>query len=97
MSTIVAYPHMEKPDSQPARLLRVPRTRVAQIVMDYLAHAWSPEEICRQYPYLTRAEVHAAMTYYYDHREEIDGEIRAELALAFQQRTSSPSPLLVRL
>ena len=61
---------------------------------DIAAHAWSPEDICRQHPYLTRAEVHAAMAYYcYDHQEEIDREIREELAQADQQRaTAAPSP-----
>jgi len=29
----------------------------------------------RQYPYLTLAQVHAALTYYYDHQEEMDRDI----------------------
>jgi hypothetical protein len=29
-------------------------------------------------PSITLAEVHAALAYYYDHREEIQEEIRAE-------------------
>jgi hypothetical protein len=47
--------------------------------MDYLGRGLAPEDIVRHYPYLTLAEVHAAMTYYHDHREEIDAEIRGEL------------------
>jgi hypothetical protein len=73
------YPHIVKENGQPARLESHPRTRVAMIVMDYLAHGWSPDEIHRQHPHLTLAEVHAAMGYYYDHQEEIDAEITAEL------------------
>ena len=30
------YPHIEKRANQPARLNRLPRIRVAQIVMDYI-------------------------------------------------------------
>nr|WP_202803700.1 DUF433 domain-containing protein [Spirulina subsalsa] len=56
----------------------MPRVRVAQIVMDYLAYGWSVEEICRQHLYLTPAEAHAAMGYYFDHQEEIDREITQE-------------------
>ncbi|HZU38285.1 MAG TPA: hypothetical protein VFA18_20340 [Gemmataceae bacterium] len=48
MTTTLAYPHIEKPDGSPAHLQRVPRVRVAQIVMDSLAHGWSAEEMCRQ-------------------------------------------------
>lgn len=74
----LSYPHIEKPENQPARLQRLPRVRVAQIVMDYLAYGWSVEEICRQHLYLKPAEAHAAMGYYFDHQEEIDQEIIQE-------------------
>jgi len=74
----LSYPHIEKQDQQSAHLQRLPRIRVAQIVMDYIAYGWSVEEICRQHLYLTLAETHAAMGYYFDHQEEIDKEIRQE-------------------
>lgn len=74
----LSYPHIQKLGNQPARLQRLPRIRVAQIVMDYLAYGWSVEEICRQHLYLKPAEAHAAMGYYFDHQEEIDREITQE-------------------
>ncbi len=74
----LSYQHIEKAENQPARLQRLPRIRVAQIVMDYLAYGWSVDEICRQHLYLLPAEAHAAMAYYFDHQEEIDREIRQE-------------------
>src|SRR3989304_5358696 len=79
VSTQVSYPHIEKPASGPARLEKTPRVRVAQIVMDYLNYGWAVDEMCRQHPYLTPAEAHAAMGYYFDHRAEIDAEIETEL------------------
>ena len=39
----------------------------------------APEEIVGHYPYLKLAEVHSAMTYYHDHRDEIDAEIQGEV------------------
>ena len=78
MAIALDYPHIESPPGEPARLRRVPRVRVAQIVMDHLAHGWSVEEMCRQHPYLTPAEAHAAMAYYFDHRDQIEDEIRKE-------------------
>jgi hypothetical protein len=39
----VIYPHIQKLPEQPARLERLPRVRIAQIVMDYLAYGWSVE------------------------------------------------------
>jgi uncharacterized protein (DUF433 family) len=92
------YPHIEKPEGQPARLRKTPRVRVAQLVMDYLDYGWTAEEMCRQYPYLSPAEAHAAMTYYYDHQEEINREIEDESKQAEEdRRKASPSPFLLRL
>jgi uncharacterized protein DUF433 len=72
--------------------------RVAQIVMDYLAHGWSVEEMCRQHPGLSPAEAHSAMAYYFDHQSQIDNEIRAELEQVDTERsTLPPSPFLSRM
>jgi uncharacterized protein (DUF433 family) len=98
MALELTYPHIEKPEGQPARLQRLPRIRVAQIAMDYLAHGWSPDEMCRQHPYLTRAEAHAAMGYYFDHQDEIDREIGAEVEQVEQARAqATSSPFFLRL
>jgi uncharacterized protein (DUF433 family) len=99
MTTQIAYPHIEKNSiDQPARLKRIPRVRIAQIVMDYLAYGWSVEEMCRQHSYLTLSEAHSAMSYYFDHQEEIDREICAEWEEAkLIKIQSSPSPFLVKM
>ncbi|MGO9199106.1 MAG: DUF433 domain-containing protein [Limisphaerales bacterium] len=87
-----------KEPGQPARLEQHPRTRVAMVVADYLWRGWSAEEIARQYPYLTLAEVHAAMTYYFDHRGEIEDELLAEYREVEEWRKAHPTPpFLLRL
>lgn len=97
MTVKVAYPHINEQDGEPARLAQHPRVRVAQLAMDYLAHGWSVEEMCRQHPYLRPAEAHAAMAYYFDHQQTIDDEIRQELAEVDRLRTASgPSPFALR-
>jgi hypothetical protein len=94
----LSYPHIEKSDNLSARLQRLPRVRIAQIVMDYIAYGWSVEEICRQHLYLTLAEAHAAMGYYFDHQEEIDQEIRQELQQAQENMTqATKSPFYIRM
>jgi len=98
MALKLEYPHIEKRADEPARLRRLPRIRVAQIAMDYLAHGWSPDEMCRQHAYLTLAEAHAAMAYYFDHQGEIDEEIRAELdQTGREQSAAQRSPFYVRM
>ena len=99
MATVeTTYPHIEKIAGAPARLKRVPRTRVALLVMDYLAYGYSADEMVRQYPYLNIAEVHNAMGYYYDHQDEIDSEIHQEMvALEQWNSTHIPAPVVLRL
>jgi hypothetical protein len=98
MATVSDYPHIIKAEGEPARLESHPRTRVAMLVMDYLARGLGPEDIVRHYPYLKLAEVHAAMAYYYDHRQEVEAEIEAELDhLREEAKTQSPSAIWLRL
>jgi uncharacterized protein (DUF433 family) len=98
MPVELAYPHVVKSPGEPARLEQHPRTRVAMIVADYFWRGWSAEEIVRQYPYLTLAEVHAALTYYFDHREEIEAELSAEYRDAEGWKQSHRTPaFLARL
>ena len=98
MSTELSYPHIAQLADGTACLERHPRTRVAQIAMDYLAHGWSASEMCRQHPHLREAEIHAALGYYFDHQDEIDAETSAEIRHVKQEATASPpSPLRRKL
>ena len=98
MALQTSYPHIDKPKGQSVRLAEAPRIRVAQVVMDYLAHGWSVEEMCRQHPNLTPAQVHAAMTYYFDHQQEIEDEINQEVRNTQQDKAgSSGSAFLLRM
>src|SRR2546425_13113269 len=44
----------------------------------------SPEEIALEYPHLTLAQVHAALTYYHANQEEIEADLAQEEAAALQ-------------
>ena len=91
------YPHITHAVGDVARLDRLPRIRVAQIAADHIGNGWSAEEIVRQYPHLTNAEVHAALGYYYDHREEIDAELAAEVSALDVADEKAASALRLRL
>jgi uncharacterized protein (DUF433 family) len=50
--------------------------RVIQIAMDHRAYGWSPEEIRRQhYNEFSMAQVHAALSYYYEYQAKFDAEM----------------------
>lgn len=50
-------------------------TKVVEVVLDKIAHGWSPEEMHRQHPHLSMAQIHAALSYYYEHQAEVDADI----------------------
>lgn len=64
------------------------RISVQHIAIDYERLGMLPDEICEAYPGLTPAEVHAALAYYFDHREEILAEIKTdeEFAAAYKKQ-----------
>jgi uncharacterized protein (DUF433 family) len=67
------------------------RIRVQDVVVWHEAWGLSPEEIVTDFPQLTLAQVHAALAYYYDHREEIRQHMQDAEALveAFKQQYPS--------
>ena len=72
------------------------RIRVQDIYEWHELMGWSPDEIASQFG-LTLGDVHAALAYYFDHREEIQEEIRAERAEAEEFRRNNPSLLATKL
>ena len=50
-------------------------TKVVEVVLDKIAYGWSPEEMHRQHPHLSMAQIHAALSYYYEHQDEVNADI----------------------
>jgi uncharacterized protein (DUF433 family) len=51
------------------------RVKVIEVVLDKIAYGSSPEEIHFQHPNLSLAQIHGALTYYYENQNELDGQI----------------------
>jgi uncharacterized protein (DUF433 family) len=49
--------------------------KVIEVVLDKVGWGLTPEQIHEEYPHLSLAQIHAAFSYYYDHKDEIDREI----------------------
>ena len=57
------------------------RIKVEQIALEYERLGWTPDQIVEAHPQLTLAQVHDALSYYYDHQAEIDAQVAADEAL----------------
>jgi uncharacterized protein (DUF433 family) len=74
------------------------QTKVVAIILDRLAYHWDADEIHRQHPHLSLAQIHSSPAYYYDHQAEIDGEIDAQLRRIAAIRASlGESPTRLKL
>ena len=67
-------------------------TKVIEVVQDKLAYGWSPEEIHREHPHLSLAQIHSAFAYYYENQEKLDAEIdrRGREAEDLAKQTADP-------
>jgi uncharacterized protein (DUF433 family) len=72
------------------------RVKVQQVAIWHDRQGKSPDEIVAEYPALTLADVHAALAYYYDHREEIDADFRADEEFVEGLKKKSPQSVLAR-
>jgi|SRR3990172_6028279 len=91
-SSIPSDPINQTPDiCGGAPVIAGTRIRVSHIVYRYERERQSPDEIVQAYPHLTLAQVHAALAYYYSHRESIDREIASSDDLLSKIKQNIPS------
>jgi hypothetical protein len=49
--------------------------KVTELITSVKAYGWSPEELQVNYPHLSMSQIYSALTYYWDHKTDIDTEI----------------------
>jgi uncharacterized protein (DUF433 family) len=92
--TTTAYPYISTNENG-VPYIEGTRLKVAHIAIDHVGGRRSAERIARAYPPLTAAQVHSALAYYYDHRDEIDRYIREQDETAERLRPQLENPSLV--
>jgi uncharacterized protein (DUF433 family) len=73
------------------------RIRVQDVVIWHEKLGWSPDQIVHEFPTLTLADVHAALAYYWDHRDEIERALAEEDALEEALKQGYTGPLREKL
>jgi uncharacterized protein (DUF433 family) len=73
------------------------RIRVQDVYAWHELQGQLPEEIVTNYPQLSLADVHAALAYFYDHRDQIERELRVERDEAENMKINHPSKLVQKL
>lgn len=73
------------------------RIRVQDVYVWHELQGLSADEIVSRFPQLTMADVYAALSYYWDHRDAIQRQMREETDFVEQMRQKHPSPLQEKL
>jgi Uncharacterized conserved protein len=97
MTQATAYEHIVINESG-VPIIQGTTTKVIELVLDTVAYGWSPDELRFQHPYLTLGQIHSALAFYWDHKEELDREIEQRLERVEQiRREVGPSQFVERL
>ena len=91
--TDVIRKHIEivQGESGPKARIAGHRIRVQDVVIWHEKLGMSADEIVYHYPTITLADVYAALTYYWDHRDEIERNIVEERAFVEEFRRDHTS------
>lgn len=75
---VVKHPYIttEPGISKGSPIIAGTRIRVLDITIEYEYLGYTPDEIVSAHPHLTLPQVHDALSFYYENREELDQEIR---------------------
>ncbi len=71
------------------------RIRVAQIAIEYDRLGWTPDQIVEAHPHLTLAQVHDALSYYYENQAVFDADISVGQELVAALREHYPSKVTI--
>ena len=76
----VLHPHVTSDPAVCGGSPRIAGTRFSvRLIVEYvLRQGVTPEELQTAFPHLNLAAIYDALAYYYDNREEIDAEIKAD-------------------
>ncbi|MBI4673166.1 MAG: DUF433 domain-containing protein [Chloroflexi bacterium] len=94
LTTETRYEHVIL-NEQNTPIIASTNMKVIELVLDHIAYGWSPEELHFQHPYLSMGQVHSALAYYWDHKEELDQDIQRRLEKVEELRKSTPIPPLI--
>ena len=72
--------------------------KVVELVLETMAYGWSPEELHFQHPHISLGQIHSALAYYWDHKDDLDQDIAGRLDQADRTRERiGQSPLVDKL
>lgn len=91
----IDYPFIEKKSGVcgGSPVIQGTRTRVIDIAIEYETLGYSPDEIIDNHPHLNLSQIHEALSYYYQHRDELDKKMVEDQKFIERIKKSFPSKI----
>jgi uncharacterized protein (DUF433 family) len=70
------------------------RTRVIDIAIEYEVLGRSPDEIIRSHPHVSLYQIHDALSFYYENRDELDQKIKQDQDFITRLKVNFPSKMI---
>jgi uncharacterized protein (DUF433 family) len=92
MLTVEPITHLRR-DENGTTWIAETNTKVIEVAMDQAAYGWAAEEIHAAHPHLSLAQIHAALSYYHDHKAELDEQMQQQMQNYRRLRDEAPGQL----
>ena len=91
-TTTLKYPHIASDARIAGGAPIIKGTRIAvRTVAGYYQLGMSPDEILQSLPHLSQAQLHAALTYYFDHQKQVDRDLKRNADVDHWRRQVQPA------
>jgi uncharacterized protein (DUF433 family) len=77
--TVQPITHIQR-DEQGVAWIAETNTKVIEVAAEHAAYGWEAEEIHAAHPHLALSQIHAALSFYYDHKSELDEHMQRQMA-----------------
>jgi len=94
-STTTEYKHILLDDRQ-VSFIKGTSMKVVELVTSVQAYGWSPEELHFQYPHLSMSQIYSALAYYWEHKAEIDADMKRRFEYSEKLRQDAGESTLVK-
>lgn len=91
-----SHPYVEKNKNvcNGSPIIKGTRTRVVDIVIEYEILGRSPDEIIRSHPHVNLYQIHDALSFYYENRDELDQKIKQDQEFITRLKGRFPSKMV---
>jgi len=94
-ATTTEYKHILLDDRQ-VPFIQGTSMKVVELVTSVQAYGWSPEELHFQYPHLSMSQIYSALAYYWEHKEEIDADVKRRFEYSEKLRKDAGESTLAK-